>query len=156
MPSDCLFEYRACFQFFFVSCYGGKVFKTVLLSLCSSMVSTETVQLILTALGPVSFGVSYLLLKACRKLIESYLGHVATDLKTVFLDDIVQHPEIFDPVIAKFVARFAEKPVGGGRQLKIFGFPVPPAIVDMISQYAAKKLLPELGGGGNEAGSPFG
>lgn len=120
------------------------------------MVSTETIQLILTALGPLSFFLSYLLLKACRNIIRTYLGDVATDLKKTFLDDIVQHPEIFDPVVAKFVSRFAERPAGG-KTMKIFGFPVPPELMSMISQYAAKKFLPELAeGGGNATSSPFG
>jgi hypothetical protein len=136
---------------------GATPNKDFQLSLRRPMLSIETIQLILTALGPVSFGLSWLILKACRNLIKSYLGSVATDLKEQFLDDIVQNPEIFDPVIAKFVGRFAERPAGGGRQLKIFGFPVPQPLVDMIMTQAAKKFLPGMvEGAENAASSPFG
>ena len=124
------------------------------------MVSTETIQLILTALGPLSFGISYLLLKACRKLILSYMGNVATDLKNTFLDDIVQHPEIFDPFIGKMLARFTTKGTGGQGSMNIMGFKIPPMLQPLVGKFmeaAAKKFLPEIAEGAeNVASSPFG
>jgi hypothetical protein len=120
------------------------------------MMSTETIQLILTALGPLSLGASIILFRMFRNMLKSTVFGWASEFKNLFLAEINEKPEIFDPVIAKFMARLAQ-PGSQPKTMKIFGFPVPPGLVDMITQYAAKKFLPQLAEGAeNASSSPFG
>lgn len=122
------------------------------------MVASETIQLLLTALGPVSFGLSYILFRILRNMVKSTVFGWASEFKNAMFDEIVKNPEIFMPLVASFMKKFGQQTAGGsgGGTFKVFGFPVPKEIMGQIMAYGARKLIPGVEEAGNAAGSPFG
>lgn len=113
--------------------------------------NTETIQLILTALGPVSFLTSIALFRIFRKMVQTMLLEMGNTLINAKINDILAHPEAFDPIIGKFLGRFTQK--GSGGSMNIMGFKVPPMLQPLVEGFMKKAADKLIGGvaGGNTA-----
>lgn len=117
------------------------------------------IQAVFIVLGPISFGLSWVIIRACRNLIQNYILTAGNLLLNTKIAEIERNPEVFDPIIGKILGRFATKTPGGGGSLNIMGFKVPPMlqpIVEQVLSAAAKKFLPEIAGEAQNAAGPFG
>lgn len=112
--------------------------------------STEEIQLVLTALGPLSLVTSIILFRMFRNMLKSTVFGWASEFKNELFDEITQHPELFMPFVQSFLKKFGSTSPGG-KQFKIFGFPVPQAVTDQIFGMIANKGMKMLEGEGTGA-----